>query len=116
MLYGKQTVDATALPKGMVVNISYGKGEGSGIPGPASSRFYDKLLGDVTYTKACKNMLTFNVNMFNDAGVLVRTEPVFVAPYMAGVKSSINKDVMADPQMQKSNQVTRLVLTNARCM
>ncbi len=116
MLYGKQTVDASALPKGMVVNISYGKGEGSGIPGPASSRFYDKLLGDVTYTKACKNMLTFNVNMFNDAGVLVRTEPVFVAPYMAGVKSSINKDVMADPQMQKSNQVTRLVLTNARCM
>ena len=116
MLYGKQTVDATALPKGMVVNISYGKGEGSGIPGPASSRFYDKLLGDVTYTKACKNMLTFNVNMFNDAGVLVRPEPVFVAPYMAGVKSSINKDVMADPQMQKSNQVTRLVLTNARCM
>ncbi len=116
MLYGKQTVDATALPKGMVVNISYGKGEGSGIPGPASSRFYDKLLGDVTYTKACKSMLTFNVNMFNDAGVLVRTEPVFVAPYMAGVKASINKDVMADPQMQKSNQVTRLVLTNARCM
>lgn len=100
MLYGKQTVDATALPKGMVVNISYGI-EGSGIPGPASSRFYDfQLLGDVTYTKACKNMLTFNVNMFNDAGVLVRTEPVLVAPYMAGVKSSINKDVMADPQMR----------------
>src|SRR3990167_4519467 len=86
MLYGKQTVDNTALPKGMLVNIKYGK-----------------------------NMLTFNVNMFNDAGGLVRTEPVFIAPYMAGVKASINKDVMADPQMQKSNQVTHLVLSNARC-
>lgn len=117
MLYGKQTVDASALPKGMQVNIKYGKGEGSGIPGRAASKFYDKLLGDVTYPANCKNMLTFNVGMFNDAGGLVRNEPIFVqGPYTAGSKAPINKDVMADPMMQKSSQVTRLVLSNARCV
>lgn len=116
MLYGKQTVDASALPKGMTVNLSYGKGEGSGIPGPAASKFYDKLIGDVTYTKSCKNMLTFNVSMFNDAGGAIRTEPIVVGPYTAGTKALISKDVIADPQMQKSNQVTRLVLSGARCM
>lgn len=115
MLYGKQTVDASALPKGMTVNLSYGKGEGSGIPGPAASKFYDKLIGDVTYTKSCKNMLTFNVAMFNDAGGAIRTEPVVIGPYTAGTKALISKDVIADPQMQKSNQVTRLVLSGARC-
>jgi len=114
-LYGKQTVDASALPKDMTVNLSYGKGEGSGIPGPASSRFYDKLLGDVTYAKNCKNMLTFNVAMFNDAGGLIRNEPVVIGPYTAGTKALINKDVIADPQMQKSNQVTKLVLSGAKC-
>ena len=116
MLYGKQTVDASALPKGMAVNLSYGKGEGSGIPGPAASKFYDKLIGDVTYTKSCKNMLTFNVGMFNDAGGAIRTEPVVVGPYTAGTKALISKDVIADPQMQKSNQVTKLVLSNAKCI
>ena len=115
LLYGKQTVDASALPKGMTVNISYGKGEGSGIPGPAASKFYDKLLGDVTYAKSCKNMLMFNAGMFNDAGSLIRTEPIVVGPYTAGTKALISKDVIADPQMQKSNQVTRLVLSGARC-
>ena len=94
----------------------YGKGEGSGIPGPAASKFYDKLLGDVTYTKSCKNMLMFNAGMFNDAGGLIRTEPIVVGPYTAGTKALISKDVIADPQMQKSNQVTRLVLSGARCM
>ena len=98
------------------VNLSYGKGEGSGIPGPAASKFYDKLLGDVTYTKSCKNMLMFNAGMFNDAGGLIRTEPIVVGPYTAGTKALISKDVIADPQMQKSNQVTRLVLSGARCM
>lgn len=117
LLYGKQTVDDTALPKGMKVKIAYGKGEGSGIPGRASSRFYDKLTGDVTYPKSCKNMLTFNVGMFNDAGGLIRNEPVMVpGPYAAGTTYPINKDVIADPQMQKSNQVTRLVLSNAKCI
>ena len=116
MLYGKQTVDASALPKDMTVNLSYGKGEGRGIPGPAASKFYDKLLGDVTYTKSCKNMLMFNAGMFNDAGSLIRTEPIVVGPYTAGTKALISKDVIADPQMQKSNQVTRLVLSGARCM
>ena len=115
MLYGKQTVDASALPKDMTVNLSYGKGEGSGIPGPAASKFYDKLLGDVTYAKSCKNMLMFNAGMFNDAGGLIRTEPIAVGPYTAGTKAFISKDVIADPQMQKSNQVTRLVLSGARC-
>lgn len=116
MLYGKQTVDASALPKGMTVNLSYGKGEGSGIPGPAASKFYDKLIGDVTYTKSCKNMLTFNVAMFNDAGAAIRTEPVVVGAYTAGTKALISKDVIADPQMQKSNQVTKLVLSSAKCI
>lgn len=116
MLYGKQTVDASALPKDMTVNLSYGKGEGSGIPGPAASKFYDKLLGDVTYAKSCKNMLMFSVGMFNDAGGLIRNEPIVVGPYTAGTKALISKDVIADPQMQKSNQVTRLVLSGARCM
>ena len=116
LLYGKQTVDASALPQGMTVNLSYGKGEGSGIPGPAASKFYDKLLGDVIYTKSCKNMLTFNVAMFNDAGGLIRTEPVVIGPYTAGMKTPINKDVITDPQMQKSNQVTKLVLSSAKCM
>lgn len=97
------------------VNLSYGKGEGSGIPGPAASKFYDKLLGDVTYTKSCKNMLMFNAGMFNDAGSLIRTEPIVVGPYTAGTKALISKDVIADPQMQKSNQVTRLVLSGVRC-
>ena len=105
------------MPKGMTVNISYGKGEGSGIPGPAASKFYDKLLGDVTYPKSCKTMLSFNVGMFNDAGGLVRNEAVLVqGPYTAGTKAPINKDVIADPQMQKSNQVTKLVLSGAKCI
>jgi len=116
MLYGKQTVDASALPKGMTVNLSYGKGEGSGIPGPASSRFYDKLHGDVTYTKSCKNMLAFNVALFNDAGSVIRTETVVAGPYTAGTKALINKDVITDPQMQKSSQVTKLVLSGAKCV
>jgi hypothetical protein len=116
MLYGKQTVDATALPKDMPVNLAYGKGEGRGIPGPAASKFYDKLLGDVTYSKSCKNMLMFNAGMFNDAGGLIRTEPVVIGPYTAGTKALISKDVIADPQMQKSSQVTKLVLSGARCM
>ena len=117
LLYGKQTVDASALPQGMTVNISSGKGEGSGIPGPAASKFYDKLLGDVTYPKSCKTMLSFNVGMFNDAGGLVRNEAVLVqGPYTAGTKAPINKDVIADPQMQKSNQVTKLVLSGAKCI
>ena len=116
MLYGKQTVDASALPKGMTVNLSYGKSEGSGIPSPAASKFYDKLLGDVTYAKSCKNMLMFNVGMFNDAGGLIRTEPIVIGPYTAGTKALISKDVIADPQMQKSNQVTKLVLSSAKCI
>lgn len=116
LLNGKQTVDASALPKNMTVNISYGKGEGSGIPGAAASRFYDKLLGDVTYGKSCKNLLTFNVGLFNDAGALIRTEPVVIGPYTAGIKALINKDVITDPMMQKSSQVTKLVLSGVKCM
>lgn len=115
-LYGKQTVDTSALPKGMIVKLSYGKGEGIGIPGPAASKFYDKLLGDVTYTKSCKIGLTFNVAMFNDAGAVIRTEPVVVGAYTAGTKALISKDVIADPHMQKSNQVTKLVLSGAKCI
>lgn len=117
MMHGKQTVDASALPKDMAVNLAYGKGEGSGIPGRAASRFYDKLIGDVTYANSCKNMLTFNVAMFNDAGAMIRNEPIVIGgPYTAGTKALIRKDVIADPMMQKSNQVTRLVLSNARCI
>jgi hypothetical protein len=116
MLYGKQTVDASALPKEMAVNIAYGKGEGSGIPGPAQTKFYDKLYGDVTYNKNCRRMFAFNVGMFNDAGGLIRTETVVVGPYTAGTKALINKDVITDPLMQKSNQVTRLVLSGVQCM
>ncbi len=115
MLYGKQTVDTSALPTDMTVNLSYGKGEGSGIPGRAASKFYDKLLGDVTYARSCKNMLMFNVGMFNDAGGLIRNELIVIGPYTAGTKAIISKDVIADPQMQKSNQVTRLVLSGAQC-
>ena len=116
MMNGKQIVDTSALPKGMVVNIAYGKGEGSGIPGPASSRFYDKLSGDVTYTKSCKQGIAFNVAMFNSANALVRNETVMVyGPYTAGQKALINKDVLTDPQMQKSSQVNRLVLSGASC-
>ena len=66
-------------------------------------------------TKSCKNMLMFNASMFNDAGGLIRTEPIVVGPYTAGTKALISKDVIADPQMQKSNQVTRLVLSGVRC-
>ena len=115
MLYGKQTVDTSAIPKGMAVNIAYGKGEGTGIPGRGASKFYDKLIGDVTYNNSCKNMLSFNVGMFNDAGGSIRTEMIVIGPYTAGTKANISKDVIADPQMQKSNQVTKLVLSGARC-
>lgn len=115
-LYGKQTVDTSALPKGMTVNIAYGKGEGRGIPGPASSRFYDKLHGDVVYFKSCRRMLTFNVAMFNDAGAQIRSEPIVLGSYTAGIKTLIDKDVIADPLMQKSKQVTRLVLSDLKCL
>src|SRR6218665_1746904 len=84
MLYGKQTVAASALPKGMTVNLSYGKGEGSGIPGPAAPKLSDKLLGDVTYTKTFKNVLSFTGALSNVAGAAVGTEPVVVGPYTAG--------------------------------
>ena len=100
----------------MSCDLKLSKGEGSGIPGPAASKFYDKLLGDVTYAKSCKNMLMFNVGMFNDAGGLIRTEPIVIGPYTAGTKALISKDVIADPQMQKSNQVTKLVLSSAKCI
>ncbi|MCL2656355.1 MAG: hypothetical protein FWD62_02855 [Betaproteobacteria bacterium] len=116
LLNGKQTVDTSALPKGMTVNISYGKGEGSGLPGRASSKFYDKLLGDLTYDKSCKTGLMLNVAMFNDAGGMIRNEPIAIGPYVAGTKALINKDVITDPLMQKSSQVTRLVLSNVRCV
>ena len=116
-LHGKQTVDTSAVPKGFVINIAYGKGEGRGIPGRGASPFYDKLIGDLTYNKSCPRMLSFNVGMFNDAGALIRNESVIIGgPYQAGVKALIDKDVMTDPAMSKSNQVTRLVVSEVKCM
>ena len=115
LLNGEQSVDASKTPKGFSINIAYGKGEGRGIPGPASSKFYDKLLGDVTYGRSCRNMLMFNVGLFNSAGALIRQEPIVIAPYQAGTKAPINKDVITDPMMSKSSQVTRLVVSGVRC-
>lgn len=115
LLNGEQTVDTTKAPKGFSINIAYGKGEGRGIPGPAASKFYDKLLGDVTYSRSCRNMLMFNVGMYNSAGALIRTEPVILGPYQAGEKAIISKDVLTDPMMSKSSQVTRLVVSGVRC-
>lgn len=116
LLHGKQTVDASALPKGMIVNIAYGKGEGSGIPGRSASNFYDKLYGDLVYDKTCSRMLKFNVDLFNDAGGLIQKGVIFIGPYDAGIKQLIDQAIIADPLMQKSKQVTRLVLSAARCM
>ena len=116
MLNGKQTVDTSAVPKGFNINIAYGKGEGLGIPGPAATKFYDKLIGDVTYNKSCNNGLTFNVGMFNSNGSMVRTESVYIHGYQAGIKANINKDVMADPMSSKSNQVSKLVISKVKCI
>ena len=60
-------------------------------------------------------MRRFDACMLNDAVGLIRTGDIVVGPYTAGTKAFISKDVIADPQMQKSNQVTRLVLSGARC-
>jgi len=114
LVNGEQTVDTSAVPKGFVINISYGKGSGRGIPSRGASPFYDKLLGDLTYDRSCK-MLSFKVGLFNSDGAMIRTEPVFVSSYQAGVKALIDKDVMTDPQMSKSSQVTRLVVSEVKC-
>lgn len=116
MLYGKQTVDKSGMPAGFDIDVRYGKGEGSGIPGPGASKFVDKLTGHFSYTKGCKNMIIFSVNLLNDAGMLVRSESVRESRYTANMKVPINKDVFTDPMMQKSSQVTKLVVGNLQCM
>lgn len=116
MLHGKQTVDTSAVPKGFNINIAYGKGEGLGIPGAGASKFYDKLIGDVTYNKSCNNGLTFNVGLFNSSGAMIKTESVYIHGYQAGIKANINKDVIADPMMSKSNQVSKLVISKVKCI
>ena len=117
MLHGKQAVETSGLPQGFNITIRYGKGEGVGLPGRASSRFYDKLLGDMSYTRSCPNMLSATVALHNSAGGLVRTETIMAPPpYSAGTKVPINKDVITDPMMSKSSQVTKLVVSNVRCI
>ena len=116
MLNGKQTVEKVGLPKDFNVELSYGKGEGVGIPRYGASRYYDKLTGQVTYARGCARMLSFNVALYNDAGALIRTEPVVLGPYPAGARAQVNKDVMTDPTMSKSSQVTRLVVSNVQCL
>ena len=116
MLYGKQTVDKSGMPAGFDIDVRYGKGEGSGIPGPAASKFIDKLTGHYSYSKSCKGMIMFNVNLLNDAGMLVRSEAIMQPGYTANMKVQISKDVFTDAMMQKSTQVTKLVVGNLQCM
>lgn len=116
MLNGKQTVDKSGMPAGFDIDVRYGKGEGSGIPGPAASKFIDKLTGHYSYSKSCKGMIMFNVNLLNDAGMLVRSEAIMQPAYTANMKVQINKDVFTDAMMQKSTQVTKLVVSNLQCM
>lgn len=116
LLNGKQTVDTSATPKDFKINISYGKGEGLGLPGRGASKFYDKLIGDVMYSKSCNNGLTFNVALLNSSGGMVKTESVYIHGYQANMKANINKDVIADPLMSKSNQVSKLVVSKVKCI
>ena len=115
LLNGKQTFETKGLPAGMKLTLRYGKGEGTGIPGRAASKFYDKLLGEVTYTRACQHGLSFNVALYNSAGAVIRTESVFLDSVVANTPMLINKDVITDPTMSKSSQVTRLVASGFRC-
>jgi hypothetical protein len=115
LLYGEQSVDTSAVPKGFTINIAYGKGEGRGLPGSGTSPFVDKLLGDLTYNKGCPKMLSFNVGLFNDAGAMIRNEKIVIGPYQANIKALIDKDVFTDPMMNKSSQVTRLVVSEVKC-
>lgn len=117
MLNGQQTVQTVGLPNGFKIeDLRYGKGEGVGIPRYGASRYYDKLTGYVSYARGCSRMLSFNVALYNDAGALIRTEPVVLGPYPAGTRAMVNKDVMTDPTMSKSSQVTRLVVSELRCL
>ena len=116
LVNGKQTLDKSAMPAGFDIDVRYGKGEGSGIPGPGASKFIDKLTGHYSYSKSCKGMIMFNVNLLNDAGMLVRSEAIMQPGYTANMKVQINKDVFTDAMMQKSSQVTKLVVSNLQCM
>lgn len=116
LVNGKQTLDKSAMPAGFDIDVRYGKGEGSGIPGPGASKFIDKLTGHYSYNKSCKGMIMFNVNLLNDTGMLVRSEAIMQPGYTANMKVQINKDVFTDAMMQKSSQVTKLVIGNLQCM
>lgn len=113
---GPQVVDKSGMPKDFDIEVRYGKGEGSGIPGPASSKFIDKLTGHYSYAKSCKGMILFSVNLLNDSGMLVRSEQIMQPGYTANMKVQINKDVFTDAMMQKSSQVRTLVVSNLQCM
>jgi hypothetical protein len=117
LILGKQTVEIDAdVPKDAVINVAYRIGEGSGIPGRASSPFYNKLIGDVTYPKSCKTSLAFKVALINKDDALVQTESVFIPSYDAGIKALISKDVMTDPSKQASSQVVKLRVKDFQCL
>jgi hypothetical protein len=117
LVIGKQTVERDAsIPSDAVINVSYRIGEGNGLPGRASSKFYNKLLGDVTYSKSCKIALSFKVALINKDNALIQTESVFVSSYDGGIKANISKDVMTDPSMQRSSQVEKLLVKDFQCL
>ncbi|MFP5393808.1 MAG: hypothetical protein ACLGI6_20030 [Gammaproteobacteria bacterium] len=117
LVLGKQSVEMDSdVPKDAVINLAYRLGEGSGLPGRASSAFYNKLAGDVVYPNSCKTALSFKVALINKDNALVQTESVFIPSYDGGIKALINKDVMTDPNKQASSQVVKLRVKDFQCL
>jgi hypothetical protein len=117
LLLGKQSVDYDeSVPKDAAINIAYRIGEGVGIPGRASSAFYNKLMGDVTFSRSCKQSLSFQVGLINKDNALIQTEAVFIPSYDGGIKALVNKDVLTDPTKQRSSQVAKLLVKDFKCL
>lgn len=117
LVMGKQRVEIDkSVPQSAHIRLAYRIGEGVGLPGRASSRFYNKLAGDVTYAKSCRRFLMFKVAIYNQDRALISTENVIIQGYEANDKALINKDVLTDPNRSRSASVGLLKVKDFQCL
>lgn len=109
-----QTELDKSVPSGFKINLAYRMGEGVGLPAGGTSRFVNKLNGDVMYDKSCK-ALNFNVALYNHQDALIKTVPILLSDFTANEKTIIDKDVFTDGSMKASSAVSRMVIKGVKC-
>lgn len=103
-----------SVPSGFKINLAYRMGEGVGLPAGGTSRFINKLNGDVTYTKSCR-ALSFNAALYNHDGSVIKTEAITLPDYTANEKTIIDHDIFIDGSLKASSAVSRMVIKNVKC-